>query len=130
MWSFDCYFIVTMKQFENAVFSKKSTFDQSFSLVFFFLRYAVSQNNADRDYMRKIAFTDEATFSVDQVVNRHNCRIWGTENPHETFEKPRVSPKVQVWCGVHHSQIVGSCDSGLLKEVWANYSRTPILRTS
>ena len=57
--------------------------------------------------MRKIAFTDEATFSVDQVVNRHNCRIWGTENPHETFEKPRVSPKVQVWCGVHHSQIVG-----------------------
>ena len=72
-----------------------------------FARTLLRRSTADRDYIRKIAFTDEATFSVDQVVNRHNCRIWGTENPHETFEKPRVSPKVQVWCGVHHSQIVG-----------------------
>ena len=62
---------------------------------------------ADGDYLRKIAFSDEASFSVDRVVNRHNCRIWGSEHPHETFEKPRFSPKVQVWCCVHHSQIVG-----------------------
>ena len=33
------------------------------------------------------------------VVNRHNCRIWGTENPHVLFEKPRVSTKLHVfWC--------------------------------
>ena len=58
-------------------------------------------------YLRRVGFTDEATFTVHGHVNRHNCRIWGSENPYVTFEKPRFSPKVQVWCFLHHSRIVG-----------------------
>ena len=43
------------------------------------------------------------------VVNRHNCRIWGTENPHVLFEKPRVSTKLHVfWCFfLHVSGVIG-----------------------
>jgi hypothetical protein len=36
----------------------------------------------DVDFLKKIMFTDEATFHVSGKVHRHNVRIWGTENPH------------------------------------------------
>ena len=31
---------------------------------------------------KKIIFSDEAHFDLGGYVNRQNCRIWGTENPH------------------------------------------------
>lgn len=39
-------------------------------------------------------------FHISGRVNRHNCRIWGTENPHEPVELESDSPKVNVWCGL------------------------------
>lgn len=39
-------------------------------------------------------------FHISGRVNRHNCRIWGTENPHEPVELGSDSPKVNVWCGL------------------------------
>ena len=36
----------------------------------------------DEDYLKKVTFTDEAYFHVSGKVNRHNVRIWGSENPH------------------------------------------------
>ena len=32
---------------------------------------------------------------ADGYVNKQNCRIWGTENPHAYIENPQVT----VWCG-------------------------------
>lgn len=46
----------------------------------------------DARYLERIVFTDEATFHVNGVVNRHNCRIWGSEQPNEVFEYVRDSP--------------------------------------
>ena len=66
-----------------------------------FARTLLEREQNDLDYLNKIGFCDEATFNVGGVVNRHNCRIWGTENPHVLFEKPRVSAKLHVWCFVH-----------------------------
>ena len=37
-------------------------------------------------FAEKLVFSDEATFHVFGKVNRHNLRIWGTENPHATTE--------------------------------------------
>ena len=31
---------------------------------------------------------DEAHFDLGGYVNKQNCRIWGTENPHANIEKP------------------------------------------
>ena len=52
-----------------------------------------------------MCFSDEATFHVSGKVNKHNIRIWGSQNPCEVFE--RDSPKINIWCGLMHNQIIG-----------------------
>ena len=44
------------------------------------------QRLEERGFAEKLLFSDEATFHVCGQVNRHNVRIWGTENPHATVE--------------------------------------------
>ena len=43
------------------------------------------------------------TLCKKNPVNRHNCRLWGTENPYVLFEKPPVS----VCFFVHVSGVIG-----------------------
>jgi hypothetical protein len=40
------------------------------------------------------------------TANRHNCRVLGSENPHEVTEQKRDSPKVNVWCAVVKNNII------------------------
>ena len=54
-----------------------------------------------------MCFSDEATFHVYGKVNKHNIRIWGSQNPSEVLERERDSPKINVWCGLMHDQIIG-----------------------
>jgi hypothetical protein len=54
----------------------------------------------DDTFMKHVVFSDEATFDVSGKVNRHNCRIWGSENPHEVMEHERDTPKLNVWCAL------------------------------
>ena len=54
-----------------------------------------------------MCFSDEATFHVSGKVNKHNIRIWGSQNPCEVLETERDSPKINVWCGLMHNQIIG-----------------------
>lgn len=76
------------------------------------LRTEFANNVLDRlelneNYLKRICFSDEATFHVCGKVNRHNCRIWGSENPRVVIEHERDSPKVNVWCGLMHDRIIG-----------------------
>jgi hypothetical protein len=48
-------------------------------------------------FAEKLVFSGETTFHVCGKVNRHNVRIWGTENPHATVKHVRYSPKVNVF---------------------------------
>ena len=41
-----------------------------------------------RFWQKKIVFSDEAHFDHGGYVNKQNCRIWCTENPHAYIEKP------------------------------------------
>jgi len=61
----------------------------------------------DNDYLKRVCFSDEATFHTSGVVNRHNVRIWGSENPHVVFQNEQGSPKVNVWCGLMHNKVIG-----------------------
>ncbi|GFV86584.1 uncharacterized protein TNCV_4184391 [Trichonephila clavipes] len=61
----------------------------------------------DPEWPWNILWTDEAHFHLDCSVNTHNCRIWGTDNPHSTLRVPLHSPKVTVWCGFSASFILG-----------------------
>lgn len=55
----------------------------------------------------QIIMSDEATFHLNGKVNKHNCRIWGDENPREFVEFERDSPKVNVWCAVSSTKVYG-----------------------
>ena len=36
----------------------------------------------DEAFFKRVCFNDEATFHVSGKLNKHNVRIWGSENPH------------------------------------------------
>jgi hypothetical protein len=59
------------------------------------------------DYLYKVVFSDEATFHLSGKINRHNVRIWGTENPHETVEHVLDSPKLNVFCATSSVKLKG-----------------------
>ena len=40
-------------------------------------------------------------------VSRRNCRIWGSENPHQVIEYERDTPKLSVWLGLHKNGVIG-----------------------
>ena len=50
----------------------------------------------DNDYLNIVDFSDKATFYISGKVNKHNIRIWGSENPCGVVEKERDSPKINV----------------------------------
>ena len=55
---------------------------------------------------KKIFFSDETHFDLDGHVNKQNCRIWGTDNPHAYIEKPTHPKRVTVGCGFWSRGIV------------------------
>ena len=61
----------------------------------------------DNRFLSNLIFSDEATFHMSGRVNRHNCRIWGEENPHELYQHERDSPKVNVWCALGKNRLYG-----------------------
>ena len=63
--------------------------------------------DSDPGFLKCVCFSDESTFHVSGLISRHNSRIWGSQNPHETYELERDSPKLIVWCGIMHDEIVG-----------------------
>lgn len=73
-----------------------------------FCELMMNSINRDRNLQYKIVFTDEATFMLNGVVNRHNYRYWSDENPHWMVEKHTQHPqKLNVWAGIFGSQVVG-----------------------
>ena len=62
---------------------------------------------SDDNFLEKVQFSDEATFHVRGAVNRHNVRIWGSENPHVYVEHRRDSPKVNVFCAISSQKVYG-----------------------
>ncbi|KAJ8932570.1 hypothetical protein NQ318_007619 [Aromia moschata] len=59
-------------------------------------------------FIKKILFSDEATFVVNGTVNKQNCIYWSTEYPHWMVKaNTQYSEKVNVWDGIINSQIIG-----------------------
>lgn len=40
----------------------------------------------DSDLVDRIFWSDEAKFSMNSIVNRHNCTYWARENPHLKYQ--------------------------------------------
>ena len=56
---------------------------------------------------KKIIFSDEAHFNLGGYVNKQNCCIWGTENPHTYIEKPTHPKRIIIWCEFWSRGIIG-----------------------
>lgn len=69
--------------------------------------WALEQLEIDDNFAQKIIFSDEAHFHLGGYVNKQNCRIWGSENPHVVIEKPMHPERVTVWCGFWSGGIIG-----------------------
>lgn len=62
----------------------------------------------DPNFLKNICFSDESTFHLTGYVNRHNCRYWCQENPHEIREAHTQRPqKRNVWGGILANEIIG-----------------------
>lgn len=61
----------------------------------------------DDAFFHRLIFSDECTFHISGKVNRHNVRIWGTENPRASLQHIRDSPKVNVFCAVSREKVYG-----------------------
>jgi hypothetical protein len=57
--------------------------------------------------LSKILFSDEATFHVHGKPNRHNVRVWGTQQPRKVIEHERDSSKVNVFCAMSKTKTYG-----------------------
>ena len=76
-------------------------------MSFRFVKWACDRLT-DADFgKKKIIFSDEAHFDLDGYVNKQNCRIWDTKNPHAYIEKPTHPKRVTVWCGFWSRDIIG-----------------------
>ena len=62
----------------------------------------------DADFGKKVILSDEAHFDLGGYVNKQNCHICGTENPHACIEKPMHSKRVTVWCEFWYRGIIES----------------------
>ena len=74
---------------------------------FRFAKWACDRLTEDADFGKKIIFSGETHFDLGGYVNKQNCRIWGTENPHAYIEKPTHPKGVIVWCGFWSRGIIG-----------------------
>lgn len=61
----------------------------------------------DSDLIDRIFWSDEAKFSMNSTVNRHNCTYWARENPHLNFEVPNNQQGTVVWCGISSNGLIG-----------------------
>ena len=54
----------------------------------------------DDDFGKKknilFRWIDDAHFELGEYVNKQNCGIWGTENPHTYIEKPTHPKRVTI----------------------------------
>ena len=61
--------------------------------------------DSDPGFLKHVCFSDES-ISTYGLLNRHNLRIWGLENPHDICEFEQDFPKLNVWCGIMHDKII------------------------
>lgn len=73
-----------------------------------FVKIMLEAKVRDPDFFfKKIVFSDEAHFHLGGFVNRHNSRIWGSENPRVINERAQYPKKTTVWCALWSQGVIG-----------------------
>lgn len=62
----------------------------------------------DPNFLKRVLFTDEASFNREGIFNSRNSHVWDVENPHETFIRGYQDRfAVNVWAGILGDTLVG-----------------------
>jgi hypothetical protein len=80
---------------------------EDLAIQYEFCREILTRVENENDLPARFIFSEEVTFHINGKVNRHNVRVWGTENPHVTLEHERDSPKVNVFCAISKEKVYG-----------------------
>jgi len=83
-----------MKQYKVQLVQELKPHDHP--MRFRFTQWTEQRLVEDEHFYRKIIFSDEAHFHLGGYVNKQNCHIWGSENPHVVMEKPMHPQRVTV----------------------------------
>jgi hypothetical protein len=54
--------------------------------------------------LEKLTFSDEATFHISRKFNSNR---WEREKPQDVWQHDRDSPKLNMWCALRKSRIIG-----------------------
>ncbi|GFW50736.1 hypothetical protein TNCV_422001 [Trichonephila clavipes] len=65
-----------------------------------FVEWAQNEIAVVPDFHKRILFSDEAHFWLNDYVNKQNCRIWSEANPQGYVETPLHPEKLTVWCAL------------------------------
>jgi len=71
-------------------------YEEDYASRLFFAQNELNRLDNDDARLFRLAFSDEANFHMDGMVNRHNCRYWAPENPNWVIEQGLHSEKVGV----------------------------------
>lgn len=73
-----------------------------------FCRFIQEHRNQDRNFTRRILFTDEACFTRSGITNLHNEHVYADENPHATkVTHYQHELRINVWAGIIDTFIIG-----------------------
>jgi len=72
-----------------------------------FCEVFLSQLDDDIGLVDKIIWTDEASFKLNGIVNRHNCVYWSRDNPHQKMEHVLNLPGLTVFGGISSAGLLG-----------------------
>lgn len=74
-----------------------------------FSEIMMARMNADENFLKNIAFSDESNFFLNGSVNKHNMSYWSEENPHWMMDTraTQYPQKVNVWAGFLDDKIIG-----------------------
>ena len=67
----------------------------------------ITQFKDDAEVFNMIMWSDEASLKLNGMINRHNCVIYATENPHLTYEKQLNQPDITVWGALSSDGLLG-----------------------
>ena len=69
--------------------------------------WMLENQQTDVEFSKKILFSDKVHFQLSDYVNKHNCRIWLSKNPHVIQYQPMHPPRITVWCGIWSGGVIG-----------------------
>lgn len=73
-----------------------------------FSHWLLNKINDDNQFLLRVIWTDECSFSTNGIFNRHNEHYWAVENPRQHAEvRPQGRTSINIWVGMWCNKIIG-----------------------